>query len=131
MEATRDLVSAATELSASVEGGHDDFECGFLLLGVTIDRDAAAIIDHGHNIVTANGAGDGIADSSQRFIDRIVDEFADEVVQAALVGAANVHAGALANGFEALENLNLLGTIRLVHCRSILDGHVGGNSLSD
>ena len=36
----------------------------------------------------------------QRFVDGVVDRFVDELVQAALGGVADVHAGALANGLE-------------------------------
>jgi hypothetical protein len=37
------------------------------------------------------------------FVDGVVEDFRNAVVQGALVGAADVHAGLFADGFEALE----------------------------
>ena len=46
-----------------------------------------------------------------RLVDRVVDDLPDEVVQAARVGRADVHARALANGLEALEDLDAGGGV--------------------
>ena len=45
--------------------------------------------------------------AGQRFVDRVVDDLVDEVVQAALGRRADVHAGAFANRLEPLEHLDL------------------------
>ena len=45
--------------------------------------------------------------AGQRLVDRVVDDLPDEVVQAALAGRADVHAGALAHRLEALEDGDL------------------------
>ncbi len=43
----------------------------------------------------------------QRLVDGIVDDLVDHVVQArAVIGVADIHAGALADGVEALEHLD-------------------------
>src|SRR6185436_19868632 len=44
------------------------------------------------------------AETRERLVDRVVDDFVHEVVQAVDVRVADVHARALANGFEAFEN---------------------------
>ena len=44
--------------------------------------------------------------AGHRFVDRIIDDFVDEVVQAARRGVADVHAGTFANVFYVIENLN-------------------------
>jgi len=41
-----------------------------------------------------------------RLVDRVVDDFPDQVVQAALAGGPDVHAGTLADGFEPLEDVD-------------------------
>jgi hypothetical protein len=49
-------------------------------------------------------AGDG-------FVHRVVEDFGDEVVERALVGAADIHTGTAADGLQALEDLDILGRI--------------------
>ena len=50
---------------------------------------------------------DVVAEAGQRLVDRVVDDLEDQVVQAALGGVADVHAGALADRLETLEDLDL------------------------
>ena len=44
--------------------------------------------------------------TSQSFINRVVDDFPNKVMQATLAGAANVHARTHPDRFEAFEDLN-------------------------
>ena len=46
-----------------------------------------------------------VAVAGQRLVDRVVDDLVDQVVQAALTGGADVHAGPLADRLETLEDL--------------------------
>ena len=78
---------------------------------LSIDRDAAVDVDrHRRPAVAVPG---------QRLVDRVVDDLVDQVVQAALAGVADVHAGPLADRFEAFQDLDLVGAVRL-------DGSVSG-----
>jgi len=47
-------------------------------------------------------------------VDGVIDNFKHAMVQAALIGIADVRAGPHADGFEAFKVLDLIGTIRLV-----------------
>ena len=50
---------------------------------------------------------DAVAIARERFIDRIVHHFVDHVMEAgAVIGIADVHAGALADGVEALQDFD-------------------------
>ena len=49
--------------------------------------------------------------AGHRLVDRVVDDLPDEVVQAAGVGRADVHARALADRLEPLEDLDALGVV--------------------
>ena len=50
--------------------------------------------------------------AGQRLVDRIVGDLEHHVVEArAVVGVADVHAGALAHRVEALEDLDAVGAI--------------------
>jgi hypothetical protein len=48
----------------------------------------------------------------QRFVDRVVDDFVDHVMQArAVVGIADIHARALADGVESLQDPDRFRTV--------------------
>ena len=47
-------------------------------------------------------------------VDRVVHDLVDEVVEAALPGRADVHAGPLAHRFESLEDRDVLGAVGAV-----------------
>ena len=49
--------------------------------------------------------------AGQRLVDGVVDDLPDQVVQAALAGRADVHAGALADRLEALEHRDRAGVV--------------------
>ncbi len=56
-----------------------------------------------------------VAVAGQRLIDGVVHDFIDHVVQAVVVGRADVHARALAHRLQAFQHLDLLFVIGLVH----------------
>ena len=62
-------------------------------VGEERDRDARAVPGHG-------------------LVDGVVDHLVDEVVQARRAGRTDVHAGALAHGFEAPEHRDVFGVVR-------------------
>jgi len=47
------------------------------------------------------------------FIDRVIENFENHVMQAALIRVADVHSGAFANGLEAFQFVDLRGIIFL------------------
>jgi hypothetical protein len=47
-------------------------------------------------------------------IDGVIDDFKDAVVQAALIGIADVHSGAETDGTEPFQMLDLFGTVGLI-----------------
>ena len=111
MQAARDLVAAAAELAAGVEDRVDDLE-GVLAGRVLADRHAAAVV---RTTVTMPSGRDRDVDgrglAGHRLVDRVVDDLPDEVVQAAGIGRADVHARALADRLEALEDLDAGGRV--------------------
>ena len=110
VQAAGDLVAAAAELAAGVEDGVDDLE-GVLARPVLADRDAAAVVDDLDGPVLGDRDPDGRGVAGHRLVDRVVDDLPDEVVEAADVGRADVHAGPAPNGLEALEDLDALGGV--------------------
>ena len=110
VQTARDLVAAAAELAAGVEDRVDDLE-GVLAGRMLADRHAAAVVLDGHHAVGLDRDLDRLGLAGHRLVDRVVDDFPDEVVQAAGVGRADVHARALANGLETLEDLDAGGVV--------------------
>ena len=110
VEAARDLVAVVVELAAGVQDGEHDLGCG-LAAFVEIDRDAAAVVDHGDGVVDVDRDVDLVAVPGQGLVDRVVDDLVDEMVQTGRAGRPDVHRRALADRLEALENLDLRGAV--------------------
>ena len=82
--------------------------------GDDVDRDAAAVVDHAHAAVGQQRDLDVVAVAGQGLVDGVVDDLVHQVVQAALAGGADVHAGALADGLETLEHRDRAGVVAAV-----------------
>ena len=110
VQAARDLVAALLELRAGVEDRVDHLERVDSAL-VPADRHAATVVLDGDHAVGGDLDRDPCREAGHRLVDRVVDDLPDEVVQAPGVGRADVHAGALPDGLEALEDLDALGVV--------------------
>ena len=112
VQAAGDLVAAAVaELAAGVQDGEHDF-----------DRRAALLLHDRHGmprplsttVTELSGwivTDDLGAEAGERLVDGVVDDLVDEVVQAHHAGRADVHARALANRLEALEDGDVLRVV--------------------
>jgi hypothetical protein len=110
METARDLVAVVVELASGVQHREDDFGRG-LAAFMEVDRDAAAVVDHGDGVVDVDCDVDLVAVPGQGLVDRVVDNLVDEVMQSGGPGRADIHRRPLANGFEAFENLDLVRAV--------------------
>ncbi len=103
MQTAGDLVGAVIELAAGVQHGHDDFGGGAPFFGVDVDRDAAAVVRHGHGFVGVNGDHHPVAMTRQGLVDGVIHNLEHHVMQAAaIVGIADVHSGPFSNRVESL-----------------------------
>ena len=105
VEAARDFVAVLVELASGVELRHHDLGGGTLQLVVFLDvgGNSPPVVDDGYRIVGVDDDLDVVAESGERFVDRVVQHLEHHVVQAGAVGrVSDVHAGALAHGLEAL-----------------------------
>ena len=82
METAGDLVGAVffVELAAGVEHRQHDFGGGLAAL-VHVDGNAAAVVDDGDGVVDVERDVDLGRVSGERFVDRVVDDLVDEVMQ--------------------------------------------------
>jgi hypothetical protein len=107
VQTARHLVGVLVELPARVQLGHDDLGRRHALFLVDLDRDAAAVVADRHARVRVDLHAHRRGMTGQRLVDAVVHDLVDHVVQArAVVGVADVHAGALAHRLQALENLD-------------------------
>ena len=104
VQAAGDRVGIAVELAARVQDRHDHLDGGLLLHRVHVDRDAAAVVEDAHAAVVLEHHVDAGGVARHRLVDGVVHDLLDHVVQTALTGGADVHAGPLADRLEALEN---------------------------
>src|SRR5215217_9116454 len=93
------------------------------------DRDAAALVDDRDGVVRVDRDRDGVVATRQRLVDGVVDDLVDQVVQTANAGRPDVHARALADRLEALEDRDVLGVVAralliAVAVGSVVAGHV-------
>jgi hypothetical protein len=77
-----------------------------------LDRNAPTVVDHRNAVVLVNGNLDSRAKSRHSFIDGVVDNLVNEVVQPVGPGRPNVHRRTFPYRVEALENLDGSGVIR-------------------
>jgi hypothetical protein len=126
VEAAGVFVGALAEFAAGVEVGEDEFDGWDTEFRVGIDGDAAAVVADRAGTVGVEGDVDGFAESGEVFVDGVVEDFEDAVVEASFVGVADVHAWAFADGFEAFEFIDLGGTVGGVWLSRLLVGIVRG-----
>ena len=138
VETAGDLVAVAAELAAGVQHGEHDLGCALALVlasGERVDGDAAAVVVDLTAAVGEQRDPDARAVAGHRFVDRVVDDLPDQVVQAGEAGRTDVHAGPLADRIEAFEDLDRVGVVgrrrlRLIGVRSARTSCGWGTSAS-
>ena len=113
-----EFVGALTEFAAGVEVGQHELNGRNLPLRVHVDRNAAAIVADGTRAVGVDGHIDVRAETGQMFVDRVVEDLVNAVMQAAFVGVADVHPRPLAHRFQTLKLVDL----RRAVCRILGQG---------
>ena len=104
-------VRAAAELAAGVQLGEHDLDAGQAGLRLDVHRDAAAVVAHLDGGVGVQHDLDPVAVAAERLVDRVVDDLPQAVHEAAAVGGADVHAGALAHRLEPFEHRQVPGGV--------------------
>src|SRR5262249_48360040 len=109
VQAARGPVCATAELAPGMQGSQDDLQSRlFWKPGVSIDRDAAAVVAHRNPITGRELDLDSRGMACDGLVHRVVEDFSGEVMQHAFVRAADIHAGPAANRLQAFKNLDIL-----------------------
>ena len=120
VQTTGNGVAATAKLTASVQHGHDDLNSGLVLGGVLIHGNTATVILYANSTISLDGHVNFGGVAGERFVDRVIYDLVDQVVQTALSGRANVHAGALTNRFQTFQHGNIGCTVFMLLFRCIL-----------
>src|SRR5579863_6884089 len=75
------------------------------------DRDAAPVILDGDGAIRVNNHAHAVGITCHHLVYTVVNNFIDQVMQAALVGRANIHTGTHPHRFQTFKNLYILLTI--------------------
>ena len=94
VQTARSPIGLAAEFAARMEGRQDHFE----RRSVRLDLDTGGM-------------------SGDRLVHRIVEDFGHEMMEPALVGTADIHAGAAANRLQPLQDLDVFGGIAVTGFR--------------
>src|SRR5207237_7076670 len=114
---------------AGVQGAEDDLQGRLLVLRHHVHGDASAVVRDGDRLdVLVQRDLDPRGVAVDHLVDRVVEDLPEEVVIAGGIDAADVHRGPLADGLQALEDLDVCGAVaRLPHgggpqlCLSLVD----------
>ena len=90
-----------------------------------LDRNASAIVTDGDRSVGVDGDLHPGTISGQMFVDGVVENLEDAVVESSLIGITDVHAGALADRLESLQFVDLGGSVLFTSRGILLLGNVG------
>ena len=107
VQTARNLVAAASELSARVELCEHHFHCGFAFFFDYAGRNTASVVRDANRAVFEYLDDDVRAISRKRFVNGVVHDFRHQMVKSADVRRADVHARAFSDGIESFENLNI------------------------
>jgi hypothetical protein len=111
VQATGDLVAAPAELATGVENRQHDGDRRQLLARGDVDGDPTTVVGDLDGAVGQDRHLDAVAIAGQRLVHRVVHDLPHQVVQAALTGGADVHAGSFADCLEAFEDLDRAGIV--------------------
>jgi hypothetical protein len=78
---------------------------------VHVHRNPAPVVHHSDGVVDVDGDRDVLAESGQRFVDRVVNDLVDQVMQPGRSRGPDVHRRALPDGLEALQHLDFVGLV--------------------
>ena len=76
-----------------------------------VDGNTTTIILHHDRSIRVHRDRDMFRMTCHRFIDRVIDDFPDEVMESLFIRFSDIHPGTFANGFEAFEDLDLTGVV--------------------
>src|SRR5215469_6979481 len=113
MQPARILVCALSEFSACMQIRQYKLDRRHLPFRMNIHRNTATVVADGDRSVDMDNRFDPCAESCEMFVDRIIENFVNEMMQPAFVRITDEHARPLPNGFESFQLINLRRVVLL------------------
>ncbi len=101
MQAARIFVCALSEFPAGVQICQHQLDCRHFPFWMYIGWNPTAIVTHRDPAIDVNGHFYFGAKSCQVFIDGVIDDFVNQVMQSSLIGISDEHSWPFPNRFEA------------------------------
>ncbi len=73
--------------------------------------DASPVVYDRHTSVDMDRDVDGLTESRHMFVDAVVDDFIDEMMQSVDPRTADIHRRSFPDGIETLKDFNLIGAV--------------------
>jgi hypothetical protein len=80
----------------------DNLYSGFVKFGVQADRHASSVIFYFHTVVFKDRNVDALGKTVERFVDAVVDDLKDQLMETSKACAPDIHTRAFSNGIESL-----------------------------
>ncbi len=111
METAADFVAPFVEFTSGMEHCQHNFKGAFVFFFMHVDRNASTVVDNGYGVVGVDCHFYVCGISCERFVNGVVNNFIDEVVQSFYADVSYIHGRALAHGFKSFEYLNVTRTV--------------------
>src|SRR4051812_28987762 len=111
MKTAGNFVSGVIEFSTCVKFCENDLESRNFFGRMNISGNTSTVILDSHGIIDVNGYRNVFAMSCERFVDRVIDNFPNEMVKSSGICIPDVHAGAFSDSVQTFKYLNRTRTI--------------------
>ena len=113
VKSSGNLVNPVVKFAPGVERGHYDFYRRFFLCVVYVHGDPAAVVSYRYAFIRVYGNIYLVAIAPHNFVDRVVHNLVNKVVQAPFARVADIHGGSFSDGLDPLQDLYRPGVIFL------------------
>src|SRR5215472_14014670 len=111
MKSAGNLVRGVVELASGVKFGQNDLRRRLAFFRHDLGGNTTSVVDNGCRVINMKNNMDFRTETRQRFVNGIVDNFVNQVMQSIDSGRADVHRRTLPDGFQAFENFDMFGTV--------------------
>ena len=125
MQPARRLIGLAREFAARMQGTQDHLQRRFAgKPRMRVNRNPASVVADGQGMVHMQFHINAGGMPRHGLVHRIVQHLGGQMVQGALIGAADIHAGAFAHRFQPFQHFDGRCVIGLWRAREKIVGHV-------